>query len=144
MFTASVNGEQSGLYLLFEHQSTPAPMMPHRLHRYMARIWDRWVTHHPTARELPIILPVVLSHTARCWSGPVSLHGLMGARADVLLAADHRRSSQRLARRWRIGGDAPLRRSPSPAQTAPLPEAQPFQGDLLRASANKRAIETQR
>jgi predicted transposase/invertase (TIGR01784 family) len=50
------------VYVLFEHQSSAEPLMAFRLLRYMVRIWDRWLADHPSARHLPPIIPVVLSH----------------------------------------------------------------------------------
>lgn len=50
------------LYILFEHQSTPDPLMPYRMLRYALRIWDRWLTEHEGARSLPPLLPLVLFH----------------------------------------------------------------------------------
>ena len=79
--TRWLDGSELGLYLLFEHQSTlpTEGMMAHRLLRYMGRIWDRWRADHPTARSLPIILPIVLYHGAAPWSEPRAFDALLEA-----------------------------------------------------------------
>ena len=61
-------GEELWLYCLFEHQSQPDKWMPLRLLRYMVRIWERHLEHHPPADKLPPIIPIVLHHGKQGWS----------------------------------------------------------------------------
>ncbi|MCB9742239.1 MAG: Rpn family recombination-promoting nuclease/putative transposase [Alphaproteobacteria bacterium] len=78
LFSASLRGGEPALvYLLFEHQSTPDPLMPFRLLSYMLRIWERWRAENPGARELPPIYPLVLYHGVAPWSAPLDLRALI-------------------------------------------------------------------
>jgi hypothetical protein len=51
--------------------------MAFRLLGYLIRIWERWLTDHPRARALPVIVPVVLYHGAQPWSAPLALDALL-------------------------------------------------------------------
>ncbi|MEO7331357.1 MAG: Rpn family recombination-promoting nuclease/putative transposase, partial [Minicystis sp.] len=90
LFSASADGHPALLYVLFEHQSVADPKMPFRLLRYMVRIWDDWLEDHPDAAKLPLILPVVLHHSERGWTGSTSFEDLLDATPETLAAArDH-------------------------------------------------------
>lgn len=84
---------QAFAYLLFEHQSTPDPLMPFRLLGYMLRIWERWLRENSRARRLPLIFPLVLYHGQVRWTAPLDLAGLIhlpsGAEQDLGLALPH-------------------------------------------------------
>jgi len=67
---------ESFIYLLFEHQSTVDDMMAFRLLRYMTRIWDRWLGEHPTAKRLPVVVPLVLYQGPRPWTAVTEFGGL--------------------------------------------------------------------
>jgi len=70
------------LFVIFEHQSTPDPMMPFRMLRYAVRIWERWIREHPEQRQLQPILPLVLYHGEQDWTVARSLFELFDL-ADV-------------------------------------------------------------
>jgi predicted transposase/invertase (TIGR01784 family) len=70
-------GGEALLYILFEHQSTSDGRMAFRCLRYLVRIWERWLTDHPRAEVLPVIVPVVLYHGAQPWSAPVAFDALL-------------------------------------------------------------------
>ena len=86
LYTAKLDGHPVGLYLLFEHQSTPDPLMAFRLLRYMVRIWDRWLGDHPSARTLPVIVPVVLAHAEDGWHEATSMGELYALPSELLSA----------------------------------------------------------
>jgi len=65
------------VYVLFEHQSTVDARMAFRLLRYLVRIWERWLTDHPRATAIPMIIPVVLYHGAEPWSAPIAFDALL-------------------------------------------------------------------
>ncbi|MBI4880857.1 MAG: Rpn family recombination-promoting nuclease/putative transposase [Planctomycetes bacterium] len=77
LFSVRMGRDVALLYVLFEHQSTPDPVMPWRLLSAEARIWERWFRANPNARTLPPILPVVLYHGDRPWSAPERFSELM-------------------------------------------------------------------
>ena len=84
LFSATFSGHPLLIYVLFEHQSTFDPWMPLRLLRYMLRIWDAYRAAHPQTRCIPLILPVVLHHSARGWQGTVAFEDLFDVDPDTL------------------------------------------------------------
>jgi len=93
LYRVSLSGRQSLLYVLYEHQSTPHPLMPLRLVAYCVRIWEQWLRESPETRTLPAILPVVLYHGrygAGAWSAARSLEELYDLDEETSrAAADH-------------------------------------------------------
>ena len=78
LFSIQVHGGGEALvYLLFEHQSTPDPLMAFRLLRYLLRIWQRWHDERGEGSPLPAIVPVVLYHGGRPWSAPRAFEELV-------------------------------------------------------------------
>jgi predicted transposase YdaD len=78
LFTVTWRGGGEALvYVLFEHQSTVDGRMAWRLLRYLVQIWERWLTDHPRAARLPLIIPVVLYHGAEAWSASIEFDGLL-------------------------------------------------------------------
>ncbi len=86
LFSAPLAGTEGFVYVLFEHQSTPDPLLPLRLLRYMTRIWERCATDLPGGAKLPVILPVVLSQNAEVWHVADRLESLLDV-PDALAGA---------------------------------------------------------
>jgi Putative transposase, YhgA-like len=84
LFSVPLEGRPALVYLLFEHQSTVDGLMGFRLLRYEVRIWERWLRDNPNARALPVILPVVLHHSAEGWTGSVAFEDLLDVEAGAL------------------------------------------------------------
>lgn len=87
LFSANIGGRPGLIYLLFEHQSTVDGMMSFRLLRYAVRIWERWLRDNPHAHKLPVLLPVVLHHSEKGWTGSTAFEDLLDADEDTLAAA---------------------------------------------------------
>ncbi len=88
LFRAPLAGTETFYYLLFEHQSTPDPMLVFRLLKYQVRIWERWLREHPKAKRLPAIVPVVLYNGETQWNEArdfTELLDLEAALRDALL-----------------------------------------------------------
>ena len=51
-------------------------MMPFRMFLYVARILDRWHRDHPTSKQLPLVLPLVLYQGERPWTAATELSQL--------------------------------------------------------------------
>jgi len=79
----AVDGTDRFVWLLLEHQSTDHPLMAFRLLEYMVRIWGRLVRSSPEIRELPAIIPVVLTHDPRGWSAPTRFQDLVSIPVGV-------------------------------------------------------------
>src|SRR4051812_23801082 len=46
LFSANLGGRRALLYLLYEHQSKPHPLMPFRLLVYTVKITESWLKEH--------------------------------------------------------------------------------------------------
>ncbi|MCB9761054.1 MAG: Rpn family recombination-promoting nuclease/putative transposase [Alphaproteobacteria bacterium] len=78
LFTAKLNdGRDVCFYLLFEHQSSPDPMMAYRMVGYTLLIWQSWLRRNPEAKRLPLVYPLVLYHGERTWRAPMDLADLI-------------------------------------------------------------------
>ncbi len=76
LISVGIAGGPGFIYVLFEHQSSPDPLMLLRLLSYMVRVWRRYTRENPQARSLPVILPLVLFHGPTGWQGPIDFHSL--------------------------------------------------------------------
>ncbi|HUX79770.1 MAG TPA: Rpn family recombination-promoting nuclease/putative transposase [Alphaproteobacteria bacterium] len=59
LFSVKFDGQSGFLYILFEHASTPDPLLPFRMLKYMIAIKD----HHLKAKKtqkLPLVYPMIL------------------------------------------------------------------------------------
>jgi predicted transposase YdaD len=83
LFSILFEGRPGLLYLLFEHESSSTPLMAFRLLRYEVRIWDAWLKENPNAKQLPVIVPVVLHHSPEGWRAAVSFEELLDVDADL-------------------------------------------------------------
>jgi predicted transposase/invertase (TIGR01784 family) len=83
LYSARIDGHLVTIYVLFEHQSSPEPWMPLRLHRYLNRVAERWRADHPEATRLPPMLAVVLAHTEAGWTAAMSMHELFDLPDDL-------------------------------------------------------------
>lgn len=79
LFTVEVQGSPGLLYLLFEHQSQVDELMAFRMLKYVVRILDQHVTGAGGGRKalpLPVVVPVVLHHSATGWSAATRIEDL--------------------------------------------------------------------
>ena len=87
LFRVQTNGgDESFVYVLVEHQSSPDGTMPFRLLRYMVRIWERWLEDHRGVRTLPIIVPVLLHHGDAPWATAPELEAMLAAPSELVEA----------------------------------------------------------
>jgi predicted transposase YdaD len=70
-------GQDSYVYLLFEHQSGEDAFMAYRLLRYVMRLWERHRSEHPASRKLPPVFPLVLFQSAVPWKSGTGLRELI-------------------------------------------------------------------
>jgi hypothetical protein len=77
-------GEDALAYVVFEHQSSPDPMMAFRFLKYMVRVWDRWLRDHPSARTLPVVLPILLHHGEGRWKVAEDFGSILAGDATFL------------------------------------------------------------
>ena len=65
------------LIVLLEHQSAPDPRLPLRILRYILRVLERFSRDANSPRDLPPIIPFLVSQSDRPWSGPLTLRELL-------------------------------------------------------------------
>lgn len=88
VFTVEVTGAPGLLYILFEHQSTPDPLMPWRLYRYEGDVWNGYLEENAQVTRIPLIIPVVLYHGATPWRAPRSLRDVYDSSPALLADID--------------------------------------------------------
>jgi len=67
LFSARIGGSDALFYILWEHQSSEAPLMGLRLLSYMVRIWKRQASEGGPSTKLAPILPLVLAQDKDRW-----------------------------------------------------------------------------
>lgn len=87
LFSAPTSAGEAFVYVLVEHQSSTDPLMPFRMLQYMVRIWDYYLREHPQAIRLPAVIPLVVHHDRRRWTGPTQLRDLLHLDPDTAEAA---------------------------------------------------------
>jgi len=78
LFSARLAGSDCRIYLLFEHVSSPDPVLALQLLRYLVRIWEGCLADGCSAGRLPVILPVVLLPDAGVWRPAPRVSALLG------------------------------------------------------------------
>lgn len=76
LFKVDICQQEGYLYLLFEHKSYPAKGIAFQLLRYMVEIWEA-KRDKEQAKELPIIIPLVIYHGQQSWGIPSNLGELL-------------------------------------------------------------------
>ena len=66
LYKTSIKGQETYLYFLFEHKSTPFKTTALQLLKYMVRIWEQKIDKERAA-ALPIIIPLVIYHGETKW-----------------------------------------------------------------------------
>ncbi len=84
VYRTKIRGQAAFLYILFEHQSSPDPVMVFRLLCYMVNLWREYRDQNPKAKKLPVIIPIVLYHGQEKWNSPLSFSGMIEGHNDDL------------------------------------------------------------
>lgn len=88
LFRVRIAGKAGLLYVLFEHQSRPDPLMPLRLLGYLVRVLELHARGDRDDGEpllpLPVVIPVVLHHSEHGWQSSTRFDNLF----DPELIAD--------------------------------------------------------
>ena len=85
VFRVGLNSKEAYLYLLFEHQRSPEPMMAYRLLKYMVRLWESILKAGKHQKRLPPILPLVLYQGKKTWTPSTAFIDLLEGRPDSFL-----------------------------------------------------------
>lgn len=84
IFSARVDGRSVVVYVLFEHLSTPRDLVPFQMLGYEVGIWKKHLRANPDAQRIPAILPIVVYHGERAWTGPRSFHEIVDLPPELL------------------------------------------------------------
>jgi len=84
VYRTKIRGKTAFLYILFEHQSSPDPLMVFRLLCYMVNLWREYRDQNPKAKKLPVIIPLVLYHGPEKWNSPMTFSGMIEGHNDDL------------------------------------------------------------
>ena len=60
LYSVDFNGEPGFLYILFEHASSPQPLLPFRMLKYMIAIMDSHLNKYKENQTLPLVYPIIL------------------------------------------------------------------------------------
>lgn len=79
LYRTHLDGHTAYIYLLIEHQSSSDRFMPLRLLEYLVNIWNQHRDHHPKARTLPAVIPLVVhsNSTGQAWNAPTEISDLI-------------------------------------------------------------------
>jgi predicted transposase/invertase (TIGR01784 family) len=83
LFKTTIDGHEAYLYLLLEHQSTPDPLMPFRLLKYLCNIIDQHLKEHGKDK-IPLIYPTVIYHGKRKYPFSTNLADLVNAPKELV------------------------------------------------------------
>ena len=84
LYTVKYHQTDLYLYLLFEHKSSPDHWVGLQLLRYMVRIWELFRKQQPKAKQLPVVIPLVLYHGRNKWQIPKSFSSLLAQEDEYL------------------------------------------------------------
>jgi recombination-promoting nuclease RpnB len=86
LIQCQLDNQKAFLYVLAEHQSTPDPLMPFRLMKYMIKIWDYHRAHHKKKKALPFpaIFPLVFYTGNKDYLAARTLWDLCGDASDIM------------------------------------------------------------
>jgi predicted transposase YdaD len=76
LFSVELAGKPALLYLLCEHQSTVDPLMPLRMLGYVVRVLLQHAEQTKGALPLPIVVPLLVHHSATGWTVSTRLEEL--------------------------------------------------------------------
>jgi predicted transposase/invertase (TIGR01784 family) len=84
LYQAEITGKSSYLYLLFEHKSFEDPFVFFQLLRNMVKIWEQYFKQNPSAKKLPIVIPIIIYHGQKAWSIANSITPLFDPSEELL------------------------------------------------------------
>ncbi len=88
VFRAPLAGRTVWFNLMLEHQSSVPRRMPLRFLRYMLSVWTEADGELAADDPLPLIVPVVLYHGARPWTGPIAFQDMFAVPEHLRDALD--------------------------------------------------------
>lgn len=83
LFKTKIKERDAYLYLLLEHQSTPDPLMPFRVLKYLCNVMDRHLKIHKT-NKLPLVYPMVVYHGKQEYNYSNNIDDLVDAPKELV------------------------------------------------------------
>ena len=81
---ATPEREEVQIYVLLEHQSTVDPLIAIRMWRYIHAAWHSYLKDHPQAKQVPMIVPLLLYHDRADYAAPLDIRELIQAPAHLV------------------------------------------------------------
>lgn len=82
LFRVDINKREGYIYFLFEHKSYNDKMAVIQLLRYMVEIWEEKIVKEK-AKELPVIMPLLVYHDKGNWTANTKLSGWIGGYSEL-------------------------------------------------------------
>ncbi len=83
LFKTVIDGHESYLYLVVDHQSSPDELMPFRVLKYICNIIAQYLDATKSKR-IPLIMPLVVYHGSRKWDFSTNLSDLVDAPKNLV------------------------------------------------------------
>lgn len=78
LLSCKFNKQDGYIMLLLEHQSRPEHFMAFRLLKYMVNICSQYLTKHPEAKKLPVVLPIIVYNGKKKYNVSRNIWNLFG------------------------------------------------------------------
>jgi predicted transposase YdaD len=86
LFSATMGDERIYMHALLEHQSRVDPLMIFRLGSIMWRRWEQLVRDAPNRTTLPLIIPILIHHSATGWTAATAFEDLVAVPDEACAA----------------------------------------------------------
>ena len=83
LFKTKIAEQEAYLYLLLEHQSTPDPLMPFRILKYVCNVIDHHLKTHKT-NKIPLVYPMVVYHGKQKYTCSNDINDLVNAPKELV------------------------------------------------------------
>ena len=77
LFSATMGDERIYMHVLLEHQRKVDPLMIFRMGSIMWRRWEQLVRDAPDRTTLPLIIPILIHHSATGWTAATAFEDLV-------------------------------------------------------------------
>ena len=89
LFSAMMGDERIYMHALLEHQSRVDPLMIFRMGSIMWRRWEQLVRDAPNRTTLPLIIPILIHHSATGWTAATAFEDIVAVPDEARAAVRH-------------------------------------------------------
>ena len=84
IYRFQLSGQEVYIYTLLEHKSYPDRFTAFQVLKYEVALWDRHLKDHKKAKNLPVVLPLVLYHGKLKWPFGIEFQSLFSTTSILL------------------------------------------------------------